>query len=450
MRIRRFETDTNTRMIGREKLYSIFLQHPKISTDTRNIIAGSIFFALKGGNFNGNLFAKDALAKGAAYAVIDEMEAGDGEAFLVVEDVLTALQNLARYHRQQLGKKGLRVFGLTGSNGKTTTKELLARVLSKKFNTLFTEGNLNNHIGVPLTLLQLNEAHEMAVIEMGANHQKEIELLSSIAEPDFGLITNVGLAHLEGFGGAEGVLIGKTELFIALAERSGFAFVLSDDERIVHRAAELKQLTYGTKGNADVNGKLISADPFVKFEWSAPAIESHEVQTKMAGAYNLPNLIAACAVGFHFGIEAKEIDDAIASYAPSNARSQLETRGSNSMLLDCYNANPSSMAAAIENMSKMPAKKKILVLGDMFELGDAAAKEHQQVVNLIGEKVPDSTVVLVGKLFANTKYRYNSVKFDDATAAAEWMKKNMPENALILIKGSRGMKMEVIGNVLIC
>ncbi len=435
-------------MISTEILYSIFLKHPAISTDTRNIIPGSIFFALKGGNFDGNLFAAEALSKGAAYSVLDEKNLADGEAFLYVEDALTALQNLARFHRQQLGEKGLRVFGLTGSNGKTTTKELLARVLSKKFKTHFTEGNLNNHIGVPLTLLQLTEEHEMAVIEMGANHQKEIELLSSIAEPDFGLITNVGLAHLEGFGGPEGVLIGKTELFIDLEKRDDFAFVLKDDERIVERAAALKQLTYGTKGNAEVNGKLISADPFVKFEWSAPTIAAHEVQTQMVGAYNLPNLIAACAAGFHFGIDAKEIDDAIVSYAPSNARSQLEKRGSNSVILDCYNANPSSMAVAIENMAKMPAKKKILVLGDMFELGDAAAKEHQNVVNLIGEKVPDSTVVLVGKLFANTKYRYNAVKFDDATAAAEWMKKNVPENALILIKGSRGMKMEVIGNVL--
>ncbi|MDQ3111142.1 MAG: UDP-N-acetylmuramoyl-tripeptide--D-alanyl-D-alanine ligase [Bacteroidota bacterium] len=432
-------------MINTEQLYSVFQQHPKICTDTRNIIHGSIFFALKGGNFNGNLFAKDALAKGAAYAVVDEKEYADGEAFVHVEDVLLTLQDLARYHRQQLGKAGLRVFGLTGSNGKTTTKELLARMLAKKFKTLFTEGNLNNHIGVPLTLLQLDASHQMAVIEMGANHQKEIELLSSIAEPDFGLITNVGLAHLEGFGGPEGVLIGKTELFIDLAKRNGFAFVLNDDVRIVERASALKQLTYGTNESAEVNGKLIAADPFVRFEWAAPGIALHEVKTQMAGAYNLPNLLAACAAGFHFGIDAKEIDDAISSYAPSNARSQLEVRGSNSLILDCYNANPSSMAAAIDNMAKMPAKKKILVLGDMFELGDAAAKEHQHVVNLIGEKIPDATVVLVGKLFEQTKYRYNAVKFPDANAAAEWVKKNVPENALILIKGSRGMKMEVVG-----
>jgi UDP-N-acetylmuramoyl-tripeptide--D-alanyl-D-alanine ligase len=442
--------------ITTEQLYSVFLQHPKISTDTRNIIPGSIFFALKGGNFNGNTFAKDALTKGAAYAVIDEKEFAENENYLLVNDVLKALQDLAQHHRRELGKKGLQVFGLTGSNGKTTTKELLARVLSKKFKTLFTEGNLNNHIGVPLTLLRLDNSHEMAVIEMGANHQKEIELLSSICEPDFGLITNVGLAHLEGFGGPEGVLKGKTELFLDLKKRNGIAFVLADDERIVDRAKGLRQITYGTVANAEVKGKLIAADPFVRFEWSASdpndssrSIDAHEVKTQMAGAYNLPNLLAACAAGWKFGIHPDEIDEAIFSYAPSNARSQLEKRGTNSLILDYYNANPSSMEAAIDNLSKMPSKNKMIVLGDMFELGDAAAAEHQKIVNLVGEKIPEAKLILVGKLFSATKYKYNSVKFPDSAAAAEWMKTNQPENALILIKGSRGMKMETVGNVLV-
>jgi len=438
-----------------EKLYALFLSHPHISTDTRTIVPDSIFFALKGGNFNGNLFAKDALAKGAAFAVVDEKEFADNEKCFLVEDALTALQNLARHHRQTLGKKGLRVFGLTGSNGKTTTKELLARVLSKKFRTLFTKGNLNNHIGVPLTLLQLTEAHEMAVIEMGANHQGEIALLSSIAEPDFGLITNVGLAHLEGFGGAEGVLKGKTELFRDLEKRNGIAFVLADDKRIVEAAAKLKSTTYGTVENAEVKGKLIAADPFVRFAWEASVpddsswrVELHEVKTQMVGAYNLPNLIAACAAGFFFGIDPDEIDEAIYSYAPENKRSQLEKHGSNSLILDFYNANPSSMAAAIENMAKMPAEKKMLVLGDMFELGETSAAEHQKIVNLIGEKIPNSTVVLVGKLFSETKYKYGSKKFPDSIAAAEWLKNNLPENSLILIKGSRGMKMEQCADLL--
>jgi UDP-N-acetylmuramoyl-tripeptide--D-alanyl-D-alanine ligase len=431
-----------------EKLYNLFLRHPHISTDTRTIIPESIFFALKGGNFNGNLFAKDALLKGAALAVVDEKEFADNEKSFLVENVLTALQNLARYHRQVLGRKKLRVFALTGSNGKTTTKELLARVLAKKFNTLFTQGNLNNHIGVPLTLLRLTEEHEMAVIEMGANHQGEIALLSSIAEPDFGLITNVGLAHLEGFGGAEGVLKGKTELFRDLEKRNGRVFVFADDERILNSISSLKGTLYGTESFADVSGKLIAADPFVRFEWSSYNVPKHEVQTQMVGAYNVPNLIAACAVGNAFGIDKKEIDEAISSYAPENKRSQLEKHGSNSLILDFYNANPSSMAVAIENISKMPAEKKMVMLGDMFELGETSAAEHQKIINLIGEKIPAAMVVLVGKLFSETKYKYGAKKFPDSITAAEWLKNNLPENSLILIKGSRGMKMEQCADVL--
>ena len=436
--------------ITTENLYEIFLRHPQISTDTRTIFQGSIFFALKGENFNGNLFATEALLKGAAFSVVDEKEFADNERIFLVENVLVALQNLARYHRQKLREGKLSVFALTGSNGKTTTKELLARVLSKKFKTLFTKGNLNNHIGVPLTLLQLTKEHEMAVIEMGANHQKEIELLCTIAEPDYGLITNVGLAHLEGFGGADGVLKGKTELFLDLKNRNGTAFVFADDLRIVERASSLKQITYGTKENADVRGKIIAAGPFLKFEWSAENISRHEVQTQMPGGYNLPNLIAACAAGFYFGIDAKEIDEAIASYVPENNRSQFVKCGTNTLLLDAYNANPSSMAAAIENISKMPATKKIIVFGDMFELGETSAQEHQKIVNLVGEKIPNATLVLVGKLFSATKYKYGSIKFEDSISAAEWMKNNLPENCLILIKGSRGMKMEKCADVLVC
>lgn len=426
-----------------EQLYAIFCRQPSVCTDTRAIIPGSIFFALKGENFNGNAFAAEALKKGAAYAVIDEAEFA-GENTLLVNDVLEALQELAKHHRNALGKNGLRVFGLTGSNGKTTTKELLARVLAKKFNTLFTQGNLNNHIGVPLTLLQLKAAHEMAVIEMGANHQKEIELLSSICDPDFGLITNVGLAHLEGFGGAEGVLKGKTELFTHLRNKNGIALVLADDERVMKISEGMQRLTYGTDENSEVKGILISADPFVRFAWEANGIARHEVQTQMAGSYNLPNLLAACAAGVHFGISASDIDEALASYSPSNARSQLEKRGSNTLILDCYNANPSSMAAAIDNLSKLSAERKIIVLGDMFELGESAAEEHQRVTDLIGEKLKGATVLLVGKLFGATRGYAQMIRLPDANAAAEWVKNNQPENSLILVKGSRGMKMELV------
>jgi len=431
-----------------EKLYEIFLLHPQVCTDTRNVQKGSVFFALKGSNFNGNLFAKEALLKGAAYVVVDEIQETKSENFIFVEDALTALQNLAQYHRKKLGQKKLKVLALTGSNGKTTTKELIARVLSKKFKTHFTSGNLNNHIGVPLTLLQLNESHEIAVIEMGANHQKEIEFLCAITEPDFGLITNVGMAHLEGFGGPQGVLLGKTELFSNLSKNGGFAFVMSDDPRLLERAGDIAKQTYGTNNDATIKGNLIEANPFVVFEWQGNKIAKHSVRTQIIGDYNFMNLIAACAVGNYFEIDEKEIDDAIASYVPDNNRSQLINCGTNTLVLDAYNANPSSMIAAIDNLARMKNEKKIIILGDMFELGEESTYQHQQIVNLIAEKIPAATLLLVGELFSKTKYKYNSIKFSDSKSAAIWIGINFPSNSLILIKGSRGVKMERCADVL--
>jgi len=431
-----------------EKLYEIFLLHPQVCTDTRNVQKGSIFFALKGSNFNGNIFAKEALLKGAAYVVVDEIQETKSENFIFVEDALTALQNLAQYHRKKLGQKKLKVLALTGSNGKTTTKELIARVLSKKFKTHFTSGNLNNHIGVPLTLLQLNESHEIAVIEMGANHQKEIEFLCAITEPDFGLITNVGMAHLEGFGGPQGVLLGKTELFSNLSKNGGFAFVMSDDPRLLERAGDIAKQTYGTNNDATIKGNLIEANPFVVFEWQGNKIAKHSVRTQIIGDYNFMNLIAACAVGNYFEIDEKEIDDAIASYVPDNNRSQLINCGTNTLVLDAYNANPSSMIAAIDNLARMKNEKKIIILGDMFELGEESTYQHQQIVNLIAEKIPAATLLLVGELFSKTKYKYNSIKFSDSKSAAIWIGINFPSNSLILIKGSRGVKMERCADVL--
>ncbi|HLG03173.1 MAG TPA: UDP-N-acetylmuramoyl-tripeptide--D-alanyl-D-alanine ligase [Bacteroidia bacterium] len=432
--------------VSTEELYTIFLRYPKISTDTRAIQPGSIFFALRGANFNGNLFVKEALEKGAAYAVADEIR-GKDDRVLPVPDVLFALQELGRHHREQLGKKGLKVLALTGSNGKTTTKELLARVLSRKFRTLFTEGNLNNQIGVPLTLLRLTTMHEMAVIEMGANHRGEIAMLCTILFPDYGLITNIGLAHLEGFGGPEGVLKGKTELFRFLEKRDGTAFVFADDPNLVDAAQKLNTLTYGTGEDAAISGKLLSTDPFVKFEWKKYG-ERYTVQTQLLGGYNLPNLLAACAVGSYFAIPPEQINEAIAAYIPSNTRSQLEEAGTNTLILDYYNANPSSMEAAIENFAKIPAEKKLLILGDMFELGEVAAAEHQRIVDLAGEKVPGAMMLLIGKLFAATEDDFNTVRLPDAVTAAEWLQTNMPENTLILIKGSRGMKLEQCADVL--
>lgn len=438
-------------MITTEQLYKVFLSNPVVCTDTRNITPGCIFFALKGGNFNGNAFAKEALEKGAAYAVIDEKEFAQSERLLLVDDVLKALQDLAALHRKELGAKGLRVIALTGSNGKTTTKELMARVLSKKYNVLFTKGNLNNHIGVPLTLLRLTNAHEIAVIEMGANHLNEIAELCRIADPDYGLITNIGLAHLEGFGGVEGVFKGKTELLEHLIAKHGFAFLLEDELRLHHFKSKLLQLSYGTSVTADVQGTIsestlppsqLSPVLHVHYEWHADNIPMRHVSTNMIGAYNLPNMLAATAVGVKFGVAPEQIDEAIASYVPENNRSQFELRGTNKLILDCYNANPSSMIAAIENMAATPAEHKILILGDMFELGLSSASEHQRVVDFLREKVPGAKVILVGKNFHATSGDDYYLRMDDAKEVKSWLEKDHPEYSLILIKGSRGMKME--------
>lgn len=431
-----------------QTLYGHFLAHPQVSTDTRNIVPDCLFFALKGANFNGNRFAAAALEQGAAFAVVDEPEAVTDARCLLVADVLASLQDLARHHRSALGANGLRVIGLTGSNGKTTTKELVARVLSQQFRTHFTLGNLNNHIGVPLTLLQLTSAHEVAVIEMGANHQREIDALSRIAVPDFGLITNIGLAHLEGFGGPEGVLKGKTELFQFLAETGGTAFLLADEARLSGWRDRLPVHTYGSTPDAEVHGELLAADPFVRFRWQAGGGAWHEVQTQLAGAYNVPNLLAAACIGGAFGISAAAINVALESYVPDNNRSQLVQRGNLRLLLDAYNANPSSMEAAVINAAGLAAAEKLLVLGDMFELGDVAAVEHQRITDLLAKLLPTARVLLVGAHFAATQDACGFVRLPDSAAAAAWVAANRPQQGLVLIKGSRGMKMERVSDVL--
>ncbi len=429
-------------MLSTEQLYEVFVKHPIVSTDTRTIPAGCIFFALKGGNFNGNVFAQDALSKGAAYAVVDQEEFAQYDRCLLVKDVLTALQELAAHHRKMLGANGLKVVALTGSNGKTTTKELMARVLAKKYNVLFTQGNLNNHIGVPLTLLRLNSSHEVAVIEMGANHQGEISHLCALADPDFGLITNIGLAHLEGFGGEEGVFKGKTELLVHLEKKNGFAFLLEDEVRLHHFKSRLKNTSYGLSVTADVQGAFFESTEFVKYEWHASNIPKRDVQTQMIGAYNLPNMLAATAVGLHLEVAPEKIDEAISSYVPENNRSQLEKRGTNTLILDCYNANPSSMVAAIQNVAITPAQNKMLILGDMFELGDSSEREHQQIVDFIDENIIDATVFLVGKHFSSTSGALRFHRMSNVAEVKDRLEKFPPNDSLILIKGSRGMKME--------
>ncbi|GAB4132586.1 MAG: UDP-N-acetylmuramoyl-tripeptide--D-alanyl-D-alanine ligase [Bacteroidia bacterium] len=428
------------------ELYEIFLKHPVVSTDTRTITDDCIFFALKGANFNGNAFAGEALSKGAAFAVIDEEAFKNDDRYILVQDVLTTLQQLAHYHRTVLGERGLRVIGLTGSNGKTTTKELVARVLSKKYETHFTAGNLNNHIGVPLTLLQLKPYHEIAVIEMGANHQGEIAELSAIADPDAGMITNIGLAHLEGFGGPEGVLKGKTELFRHLEKKKGKVFVLADDKRLLELSKNFNRILYGTSDEATVKGNVISANPFIHFNWSFEG-RKHTVKSHLVGAYNLPNMLAAVAIGLYFEISPEEICEAISSYIPTNNRSQLEHRGSNQLILDCYNANPSSVSAALENFAGIEAANKYIFLGDMFELGESSHEEHQKIATLISLKLPDAKVYLVGKHFYGTTGGANIYRRQSAAEVIEEIKNNIPQQALILIKGSRGMKMEQIAEI---
>jgi UDP-N-acetylmuramoyl-tripeptide--D-alanyl-D-alanine ligase len=424
-------------MITTEQLYEKFKTHPVVCTDTRNIIPGSLFFALKGANFNGNSFAAQALENGAAYAVVDEAAAVHNDRCLLVPDVLEALQQLARHHRRQFS---IPVIAITGSNGKTTSKELISTALAAKYNTLFTKGNLNNHIGVPLTLLGLNAPHEMAVIEMGANHQGEIALLCSIAEPDYGIITNIGKAHIEGFGGVEGIIKGKTEMYSWIRSRSGMLFVNADDAVLAKHAAGIPSKTYGYVPTADVVCIHAEANPFVKFSWTSKT-PGNEIQSQVVGLYNLPNFLAAVCISLHFGVAPEKINEALANYVPSNSRSQLMEKGSNTILLDAYNANPSSMQAALDNFAQMKAANKLLILGDMLELGDAAEQEHRRVIAQL-EQNGFTDYMLVGPLFSKTGKPEHC--FADARAAAEKLKSRALQNTLILVKGSRGIKLEQV------
>lgn len=429
-------------------IYQLYLQHPVISTDTRKIAAGSLFFALKGDKFDANTFAAQAIAAGAAYAIIDNPAYQLGEKCILVDDVLTALQDLARYHRKQLS---IPVIGLTGTNGKTTTKELINAVLSQKFKTLATQGNLNNHIGVPLTILSINRTHQIAVIEMGANHQKEIALLSSIAQPSHGLITNIGKAHLEGFGGVEGIKKGKGELYDFLKTDDGVVFVNGDDTVLMdmQKARSLTKLVlYGTTNKDNVViGKLTENSPLLSLEWTNKLSgERYAVKTQLTGAYNLDNILAAICIGVYFELEADEINAGITGYQPQNNRSQIKQTETNTLICDYYNANPSSMQVAIENIGKLQADRKVLILGDMFELGDESPTEHATII----KKSLDTDVaerIFIGKEFvkqeSNVKNQVSRIKFySTAEEAIEALKAAPIKNSTILIKGSRGMALE--------
>ena len=419
-----------------EDLYKIYTQFPSIQTDSRKLQKDDLFFALKGPNFNGNLFAKQALETGAAYVVADEELSFTDERIIQVNDVLTTLQQLAKYHRNQFQ---IPFIAITGSNGKTTTKELLHEVLSTTFKTYTTKGNLNNHIGVPLTILKIKSDAEMAVIEMGANHLHEIESYCEYAQPTHGLITNIGKAHLEGFGGIENVKIGKGELFKYLDAGDQLAFVNTDDVAVLDLSKRMKNVIYYGSKSENAMGTLQKNDPFIEVE-----IEGEtplEINTNLVGTYNLPNVLAAVCIGRHFKVDDQKIKSAIENYQPSNSRSQLLQLNSNSIILDAYNANPGSMKAAIENFASMNGDKKILLLGSMKELGTDSKKEHTDIISLI-DQFKWHAVVLVGKEFQETSNNY--INFENSLQARDWLKKENLSNAQILIKGSRSMQMEKV------
>jgi len=417
-------------------LYQAYLRHPYIQTDSRKMKEGEIFFALKGENFNGNLFAAEAIRKGAAAVVVDEPIDIENEAVFRVDDVLKTLQELAGYHRQQFK---IPFLAITGSNGKTTTKELIHAVLSSHFITYTTEGNLNNHIGIPLTILKIRPDAEMAVIEMGANHQREIAGYCTYTMPTHGLITNIGKAHLEGFGGIEGVKKGKGELFDHIRSQHGTAFVFNDQDALRDLSKTLSdKITYGLS-DADITGKIISAQPFLSVDINHSKIGV--IRSQLVGDYNHPNILAAVAVGLYFKVPEEKIKLAIEAYIPSNSRSQMIRLGSNDIILDSYNANPSSMTLAIKNFAKQSYAHKILMLGSMAELGEESMKEHQQIVDLI-QSYQWKAVVLVGEEFQKIKHSY--LQFCSADEAGNWLKEYNPHDSAILIKGSRSTKMEKV------
>ena len=423
-------------------LYQIFLDCQLVTTDSRNCPEGSLFIALKGESFNGNAFAGKALETGCAYAVIDEPEyaiEGD-QRYILVDDCLQTLQQLANYHRRQLGT---RVIGITGTNGKTTTKELISAVLSQSHNILYTLGNLNNHIGGPSTLLRLKAEHDLAVIEMGANHPGEIKFLSEIVEPDCGIITNVGKAHLEGFGSFEGVIKTKGELYEFLRKKEGSTvFIHHDNAYLMNIAGGLNLIPYGTEDDLYVNGRIIGNSPYLTFEWKAGKDgKSYQVKTQLIGEYNFPNALAAITIGRFFGVEDAKINEALAGYTPQNNRSQLKKTDDNTLIIDAYNANPTSMMAALQNFRNMEVPHKMLILGDMRELGAESAAEHQKIADYLKECAFEK-VWLVGDQFAAAEHSFQT--YPNVQEVIKDLEADKPKGYTILIKGSNGIKLSSV------
>jgi len=418
------------------ELYKIYKQNPEVSTDTRNAPEGSIFFALKGANFNGNEYAEKALDAGCSYAVVDEPKYAVRPETILVDDALVALQELARYHRKQLKTP---VIGITGTNGKTTTKELITAVLSQEYNVIATSGNLNNHIGVPLTILRIKKEHEVAIIEMGASHVGEIKFLSEIAQPNYGLITNIGHAHIEGFGSYENVIKAKGELYEYIRHtRDGKIFIDYSNSLLREMAEGITSIYYGFEENLFVSGKVVSIRPYLQFEWKF-GNRRNQVKTKLVGEYNLPNVLAAITVGKYMGVKAALICKAIEAYEPTNNRSQLKETSKNMLIVDAYNANPTSMHAALENFDHMDVSHKVLILGDMKELGPDTDMEHQKVADYISNHDFDK-VMFVGDNFSRISTNYP--RFRDLEGLKDYLTTNPIEDSYILLKGSRGVQLE--------
>jgi len=427
-----------------KKLYDLFKRYPKVVTDSRKIIPGCLFFALRGERFNGNKFAKDAIEIGAAYAIIDEGEYNVGERYILVDDVLKTLQDLAREHRRHFQ---IPLIAITGSNGKTTSKELVSAVMSSHYPTHFTKGNFNNHIGVPLTLLSMPRDTEVAIIEMGANHIGEIDFLCSISEPTHGFITNIGKAHLEGFGSLEGVKIAKTELYRYLQKTNGVIFYNTNESSLEGLLPEDSKVVYfekseqPTKTNPRQEVKLLETLPFVKVAFLNRQEDLLVAQTKLAGQYNFNNILMATAMGKYFKVPGDNIKKAIEEYTPSNNRSQLVTRGTNTFILDAYNANPTSMRAALDNLSMVAGEHKVAILGDMLELGKMSQQEHQDLLSY-AQGLSLKEIFLIGPIFEKIA-KENAIKhFDNVHALKEWFDTLKIENTIFLVKGSRGIQLE--------
>ena len=419
-----------------EPLYEVFSANPSVGTDTRKDPKGTVFFCLKGPQFDANKFAAQALDLRAAHVVTSNKDLLGHAKVTVVEDVLITLQLLAKYHRSQFT---FPVIGLTGSNGKTTNKELISAVLSRKYKTFFTHGNLNNHIGVPLTLLSIPLHAEMAVIEMGANHQREIAELSEICLPDFGMITNIGKAHIEGFGGLEGIKKGKKELFDHIEQNGGKVFVNGDDPVLMGLSTNLERFVFGSSLDYNVSGQLIENDIYVGFRYGYKDFQSTDIRTHLVGGYNLSNLMAAAAIGCYFEVDHKDIREALENYQPGNSRSQLVQTNKNKVILDAYNANPSSMELAINNLKEINSSNKLALIGHMLEMGEESDKEHQAIVDLL--KKSKLAAILVGENFRAINLRGYSL-FENSEMLRDWLRRNPVSDHLVLVKGSRMAAME--------